>query len=89
MNKKFTETFEAFSKSCFDLDYPVDVPLKNIELEIQKAKSYAFRDVKNNFVRNENSYYNYFDMRKKQLEIIERIENLLKKRKTEKKNCRL
>ncbi|MCP6468249.1 hypothetical protein NL473_29695, partial [Klebsiella pneumoniae] len=60
-------------------------PLKNIELEIQKAKSYAFRDVKNHFVRNENSYYHYFDMREEQLEIIERIEHLLKNIKSEDK----
>lgn len=85
IEKQFTETFNAFSKSCFDLDYPVDVPLKNIELEIQKAKSYAFRDVKNHFVRNENSYYHYFDMREEQLEIIERIKHLLKNIKSEDK----
>ncbi|MGT2397833.1 hypothetical protein ACVPOR_06455 [Staphylococcus aureus] len=27
------------------------------------------RDVKNHFVRNENSYYHYFDMREEQVEL--------------------
>lgn len=39
---------------------------------LEKAKSLAFRDVENHFVRGENYYYRYFKIREKQLEIIER-----------------
>ncbi len=35
-------------------------------LNIKKAKSIAF-DVKNHFVRNENSYYHYFNARRSML----------------------
>lgn len=40
---------------------------------LDKAKSLAFTDVENHITRKENQYYVYFDMREKQLEIIERI----------------
>ncbi|MFZ3588456.1 aromatic acid exporter family protein [Bacillus sp. DJP31] len=40
---------------------------------LQKAKSLAFRDVQNHFLRHENVYYSYFKIREQQLEIIERI----------------
>jgi uncharacterized membrane protein YgaE (UPF0421/DUF939 family) len=40
---------------------------------IAKAKSLAFRDVENHFLRHENQYYHYFEMREKQFEIIERM----------------
>lgn len=40
---------------------------------INEAKTLAFRDVENHFLRNENLYYNYFKMREKQFEIIERV----------------
>jgi uncharacterized membrane protein YgaE (UPF0421/DUF939 family) len=40
---------------------------------LAEAKSMAFRDVENHFLREENYYYRYFDMREKQFEIIERI----------------
>ena len=40
---------------------------------IQKAKSLAFRDVENHFLRNENHYYHYFQMRENQFEIIEQV----------------
>ncbi|MGN5881827.1 aromatic acid exporter family protein [Staphylococcus simulans] len=88
IEKQFTETFYSFSKVCYDTDFNLNVPLNEIEKEIQKAKSYAFRDVKNHYVRNENSYYHYFDMREEQLEIIERIEQLLKNIKFEDKMVR-
>ncbi|WP_105992725.1 aromatic acid exporter family protein [Staphylococcus simulans] len=88
IEKQFTEIFYSFSKVCYDTDFNLNVPLKEIEKEIQKAKSYAFRDVKNHYVRNENSYYHYFDMREEQLEIIERIEQLLKNIKFEDKMVR-
>ncbi|MEL3961587.1 aromatic acid exporter family protein [Lysinibacillus endophyticus] len=40
---------------------------------LNKAKSLAFKDVENHLARKENQYYLYFDMREKQLEIIERV----------------
>lgn len=40
---------------------------------IDEAKTLAFRDVENHFLRNENLFYHYFKMREKQFEIIERI----------------
>lgn len=40
---------------------------------ISEAKTLAFRDVENHFLRHENSYYHYFKMREKQFEIIERV----------------
>ena len=40
---------------------------------LNTAKSLAFKDVENHFLRRENNYYVYFDMREKQLEIIERV----------------
>ena len=50
---------------------------RKLQLDIRKAKSIAFRDVKNHFIRNENSYYHYFDMRQEQLELLRRIKPLL------------
>lgn len=40
---------------------------------LNEAKTMAFRDVENHFLRHENSYYHYFKMREKQFEIIERV----------------
>lgn len=40
---------------------------------IDEAKTLAFREVENHFLRNENVYYHYFKMREKQFEIIERV----------------
>lgn len=40
---------------------------------IDEAKTLAFRDVENHFLRHENTYYHYFKMREKQFEIIERV----------------
>ncbi|WP_246027545.1 aromatic acid exporter family protein [Lysinibacillus antri] len=40
---------------------------------LNKAKSIAFKDVENHLTRKENQFYLYFDMREKQLEIIERV----------------
>jgi uncharacterized membrane protein YgaE (UPF0421/DUF939 family) len=40
---------------------------------ISNAKSLAFRDVENHFLRYENQYYHYFKMREKQFEIIQRM----------------
>ncbi|MER2191228.1 MAG: aromatic acid exporter family protein [Solibacillus sp.] len=43
------------------------------EQQLQKAKALAFLDVQNHLTRKDNLYYVYFDMREKQLEIIERV----------------
>ncbi|MGD7045523.1 aromatic acid exporter family protein [Jeotgalibacillus proteolyticus] len=40
---------------------------------IKEAKTLAFQDVENHFLRNENHYYLYFSMRQKQFELIERM----------------
>ncbi|WP_462411587.1 aromatic acid exporter family protein [Neobacillus sp. Marseille-QA0830] len=40
---------------------------------LEEAKSLAFRDVENHFLRTQNYYYHYFQTREKQFEIIERI----------------
>ncbi|MGN7478415.1 aromatic acid exporter family protein [Solibacillus silvestris] len=40
---------------------------------LNAAKALAFKDVENHLTRKENLYYVYFDMREKQLEIIERV----------------
>ncbi|MEK3766265.1 MULTISPECIES: aromatic acid exporter family protein [unclassified Solibacillus] len=40
---------------------------------IEAGKALAFKDVENHLTRKENIYYVYFDMREKQLEIIERV----------------
>lgn len=43
------------------------------ESVLNTAKALAFIDVENHLTRKENLYYVYFDMREKQLEIIERV----------------
>jgi len=40
---------------------------------LKEAKMFALRDVENTFLREENIYFNYFEMREKQFEIIERV----------------
>ena len=40
---------------------------------LEEAKSLAFKDIENHFLRDENIYFHYFKMREKQFEIIERI----------------
>ncbi|MBU8879302.1 aromatic acid exporter family protein [Bacillus sp. FJAT-29790] len=40
---------------------------------INEAETLAYRDVENHFLREENLYYQYFKMREKQFEIIERV----------------
>ncbi|KGM46208.1 aromatic acid exporter family protein [Neobacillus niacini] len=40
---------------------------------LEEAKLFAFRDVENHFLREENDYFHYFKMREKQFEIIERV----------------
>ncbi|WP_088006396.1 aromatic acid exporter family protein [Indiicoccus explosivorum] len=40
---------------------------------LPKAKALAYQDVENHLARKENRYYQYFDMRERQFEIIERV----------------
>ncbi|MEH7276874.1 aromatic acid exporter family protein [Neobacillus vireti] len=40
---------------------------------LEEARSFAYRDVENNFLREENDFFHYFKMREKQFEIIERV----------------
>lgn len=40
---------------------------------LNEAKSLAFRDVENHFLRLEDKYYYYFEMREKQFEVVERM----------------
>ncbi len=55
-----------------DRDWDGHEIIKTAKL-INEAKTMAFRDVENHFLRHENTYYHYFKMREKQFEIIERI----------------
>lgn len=47
--------------------------LLEAEKMLAQAKALAYKDVENHLTRRENDYYKYFDMREKQLEIIERV----------------
>jgi len=40
---------------------------------LEEAKTLAFRDVENHFLREDTTYFHYFKMREKQFEIIERV----------------
>ncbi|EGQ2859987.1 aromatic acid exporter family protein [Staphylococcus pseudintermedius] len=72
---QFKSIFHTFSSACAMHNNRPDVTFNSLAYTIQEAKSIAFKDVKNHFVRNENSYYHYFDMREDQLEILKRIKN--------------
>ena len=69
--------FTQYSEACLNINKQLSISFDTLENNIRKAKSIAFRDVKNHFVRNENSYYHYFDMREEQLEILRRIQTLI------------
>ena len=69
--------FKQYSEACLNINKQLSISFDTLENNIRKAKSIAFRDVKNHFVRNENSYYHYFDMREEQLEILRRIQTLI------------
>ena len=47
--------------------------LLEAEQILNKAKTLAYQDVENHLTRKENLHYVYFDMRERQLEIIERV----------------
>lgn len=68
----------VFSQALLDPNKELNIPsFDKVEDNIKKAKSLAFRDVKNHFVRNENSYYHYFDMRQEQLTLLIRMKKLI------------
>lgn len=73
----FKEIFKSYSHACTNYHNDLTVSFEKLQLDIRKAKSIAFKDVKNHFVRNENSYYHYFDMRQEQLELLRRIQPLI------------
>ncbi|MBI5975324.1 aromatic acid exporter family protein [Staphylococcus canis] len=73
IEKQFTNIFYTFSGACAAHNSNPEISFQPLMKLIQQAKSVAFRDVKNHYVRNENSYYHYFDMRQDQLEILKRI----------------
>ncbi|MFQ3790574.1 aromatic acid exporter family protein [Staphylococcus nepalensis] len=77
IESQFIVIFERFSATCKDPKQTLNISFNQLQLTIQKAKSIAFRDVKNHFVRNENSYYHYFDMREEQLELLERMAKMI------------
>lgn len=77
IEKGFKEIFMTYSEACSNYNNDFTLSFEKLQLDIRKAKSIAFRDVKNHFIRNENSYYHYFDMRQEQLELLRRIKPLL------------
>ncbi|MEQ5994838.1 aromatic acid exporter family protein [Staphylococcus saccharolyticus] len=76
---QITDVFNVFSQACALQKEHLDIKFDALLLNIRKVKSLAFRDVKNHFIRNENSYYHYFDMREKQVELLKRVTYLLER----------
>lgn len=74
---QITDVFTIFSNACSIRKDQLDIKFEALLFNIKKAKSLAFRDVKNHFVRNENSYYHYFDMREEQVELLKRMTHLI------------
>lgn len=87
IEQQFTYIFEQFSNTCIKPNNNVNIAFEELKYTIRKAKSIAFRDVKNHFVRNENSYYHYFDMREEQLELLRRMSVIIENIET--KDCLL
>ncbi len=56
--------------------------LNGLHKEIDRAKSLAFVDIENHFLRHEDRLYQYFHMRQDQLGILKRIDELAKSVKT-------
>lgn len=79
IENQITEIFNIFSQDCSMHNDHLNIKFDSLLLNIKKAKSLAFRDVKNHFVRNENSFYHYFDMREEQVELLKRMTSLLEK----------
>ncbi|MFM1644383.1 aromatic acid exporter family protein [Staphylococcus epidermidis] len=79
IENQITEIFNIFSQACSMHNDHLNIKFDSLLLNIKKAKSLAFRNVKNHFVRNENSFYHYFDMREEQVELLKRMTSLLEK----------
>lgn len=79
IENQITEIFNIFSQACSMHNNHLNIKFDSLLLNIKKAKSLAFRDVKNHFVRNENSFYHYFDMREEQVELLKRMTSLLER----------
>ena len=79
IENQITEIFNIFSQACSMHNDHLNIKFDSLLLNIKKAKSLAFRDVKNHFIRNENSFYHYFDMREEQVELLKRMTSLLEK----------
>lgn len=79
IENQITEIFNIFSQACSMHNDHLNIKFDSLFLNIKKAKSLAFRDVKNHFVRNENSFYHYFDMREEQVELLKRMTSLLER----------
>ena len=79
IENQITEIFNIFSQACSMRNDHLNIKFDSLLLNIKKAKSLAFRDVKNHFVRNENSFYHYFDMREEQVELLKRMTSLLER----------
>lgn len=70
----YAEIFEEIAKYLRNGDTLWDGhQLIEAEKLINKAKALAFQDVENHLTRKNNLHYVYFDMRERQLEIIERV----------------
>lgn len=79
IENQITEIFNIFSQACSMHNDHLNIKFDSLLLNIKKAKSLAFKDVKNHFVRNENSFYHYFDMREEQVELLKRMTSLLER----------
>ena len=79
IENQITEIFNIFSQARSMHNDHLNIKFDSLLLNIKKAKSLAFRDVKNHFVRNENSFYHYFDMREEQVELLKRMTSLLER----------
>ncbi|HLR19675.1 MAG TPA: aromatic acid exporter family protein [Staphylococcus sp.] len=77
IENQFTNVFKVFSEACKNPTPNLNIGFDKLSITISKAKSIAFRDVKNHYVRNENSYYHYFDMREEQLELLRRMAQII------------
>ncbi|KAA1040145.1 aromatic acid exporter family protein [Macrococcus equipercicus] len=74
----FQQILSQFSDALRYVDIKLETGvLDQLNHTIEKAKSVAFMDVENHFVRNENSYYYYFDMRGEQVELMYRMADLI------------
>lgn len=70
----FKKIFSEIAKYLKTNDFSWDGrELTETERLIEKAKALALMDVENNILRDENLYYQYFKIREKQFEIIERV----------------